>query len=52
MKHKGHGDSEGDQDVQEEAAVNILGNVINEKWDGLEVTTESKQQVQMPKMRY
>ena len=42
MKHKGDGDGdgEGNQDVQEEAAVNILGNVINEMGDGLEVTIE------------
>ena len=35
VKHKGNGD--GDQDVQEEAAVNVLGNVVNEMGDGLEV---------------
>ena len=38
VKHKG--DGEGDQDVQEEAAVNVLGNVINEMGDGLEVAIE------------
>ena len=44
MKHKGNGDGngEGDQDVQEEAAVNILGNVTNEMGDGLEVAIEVK----------
>ena len=42
VKHKGDGDGdgEGDQDVQEEAAVNILGNVGNEMGDGLEVAIE------------
>ena len=42
VKHKGDGDGngEGDQDVQEEAAVNILGNVVNEMGDGLEVAIE------------
>ena len=40
VKHKGDGDGEGNQDVQGEAAVNILGNVINEMGDGLEVTIE------------
>ena len=42
MKYKGDGDGngEGDQDVQEEAAVNILGNVVNEMGDGLEVAIE------------
>ena len=44
VKHKGDGDGngEGDQDVQEEAAVNVLGNVVNEMGDGLEVTIEVK----------
>ena len=40
VKHKGDGGGEGDQDVQEEAAVNILGNVVNEMGDGLEVAIE------------
>ena len=42
VKHKGNGDGdgEGDKDVQEEAAVNVLGNVINEMGDRLEVTIE------------
>ena len=40
VKHKGDGDGEGNQDVQEEAAVNILGNVVNEMGDGLEVAIE------------
>ena len=42
VKHKGDddGDGEGNHHVQEEAAVNILGNVINEMGDGLEVTIE------------
>ena len=38
MKHKGNG--EGNQDMQEEAAVNILGNVVDEMGDGLEVAIE------------
>ena len=44
VKHKGDGDGdgEGDQDVQEEAAVNVLGDVINEMGDGLEVAIEVK----------
>ena len=42
VKHKGDGDGEGDQDVQEEAAVNVLGNVINEMGDGLEIAIEVK----------
>ena len=42
VKHKGNGDGdgEGDQDVQEEAAVNVLGNVVNEMGDRLEFTIE------------
>ena len=40
VKHNGDGDGEGDQDVQEEAAFHILGNVINEMVDGLEVAIE------------
>ena len=40
VKHKGNGNGEGDQDVQEEAAVNVFGNVINEMGDGLEVAIE------------
>ena len=40
VKHKGNGDDEGNQDVQEEAAVNIPDNVVNEMGDGLEVAIE------------
>ena len=44
VKHKGNGDGNGeaDQDMQEEAAVNILGNVFNEMGDGLEAAIEVK----------